>query len=467
MFGVFTGIAVGLAPLLSSRAFALWLLSGIPPAVCKSKDLGSLKYGSLESIALSDYSTTVSRSANKLMAVKSVRLHYIASDDLSNLFGDFRMMCNDAIRIAMEHKPTSRFKLIALVYPNLTEYGLHTHYILSACEVAYSIFKNKMRRSYPHVVKSFLKLDNQSYRLDHLLLRIPSAPRHFIFLRLSVSKYHLSFIDDPNLRRGAVTITESGVTIAFSKEVKPIKTVGDIGVDINERNVTISTSGGFTRAFGELGEVAELQERYREIRAKIGRVANRDNRVGRKLIAKFGKRERVRTAQRVHKATREIVNHANERNYQIKLEKMKGIRKLYRKGNGQGAAFRARMNTWVFGATQRQIDYKSKWDGVPVWYVNPRGTSTYCLCGSRVVPLADRKLYCPSCDRTWDRDDLASKNIMACAVPQVRPSKGSCEGERGDDGSNPPSRWREAESMTKGSETLQNFTALRDVGGAR
>ena len=130
----------------------------------------------------------------------------------------------------------------------------------------------------------------------------------------------------------------------------------------------------------------------------------------------------------------------------IKMEKLTGIRKLYKKGNGQGKSFRGRMNSWVFGETRRQVEYKSNWDGVPHSYINPKGTSSYCLCGSCVVPLADRKLYCPTCDKTWDRDDLASRNVMACVVPQDRPSKGSREGERGDDGSNPQSRWKEGQT---------------------
>ena len=41
--------------------------------------------------------------------------------------------------------------------------------------------------------------------------------------------------------------------------------------------------------------------------------------------------------------------------------------------------------------------------------------------------------------------ELASKNMMACAVPQARPLKGSDEKERGDDGSNPLSRWGESD----------------------
>jgi len=117
---------------------------------------------------------------------------------------------------------------------------------------------------------------------------------------------------------------------------------------------------------------------------------------------------------------------------------------IYRKGNGQGTSFRGRMNSRVFGETQRQTDYKAAWLGVAVYYVNPRGTSRCCPdCGSRVSQMQDRKLFCPKCDKTWDRDDLASKNIMACVVPQVRSLRGSGDGERGDDGSNPQSRWGE------------------------
>jgi putative transposase len=168
--------------------------------------------------------------------------------------------------------------------------------------------------------------------------------------------------------------------------------------------------------------------------------------VGKSLLSKYGRRERNRTTQRIHRVTKAIVEYASQHRLGIKMEKLTGIRKLYRRGNGQGATFRGRMNTWVFGETQRQVDYKAKWDGVPRWYVNPRGTSSYCLCGSRVVPLQDRKLYCPMCGKVWDRDDLASKNIMACAVPQARPPGGSGEGERADDGSNPPSGWGEVDS---------------------
>jgi putative transposase len=362
-----------------------------------------------------------------ISATKTACFRYSAPDALLSLLEDFRCMCNDAVRIAVSSKPSNRFKLINLAYPRLKGYGLHTHYILSACEVAFSAYKNKKRKDFPYIERIFLKLDNQSYRLDHLLLRIPTTPRKYIFLVLQGSDYHSSLVDDPSLKRGSVTITPEVVSVALSKEVELAEAVGYIGLDANERNATVSATDGWDKQFEELGEVVEIKERYREVRAKITRTTRGDRRIGGELLARYGKRERNRTNSRLNKVTTEIVNYAKMHRLGIKMENLKGIRKLYRKGNGQSSSFRGRMNSWVFGKAQRQIDYKAKWDGVPVWYVNPRGTSSYCLCGSCVVAQANRKLYCPKCDIVWDRDDLASKNIMACAVPQVRPSKGSDE----------------------------------------
>jgi transposase len=81
------------------------------------------------------------------------------------------------------------------------------------------------------------------------------------------------------------------------------------------------------------------------------------------------------------------------------------------------------MNSWIFREDQRQIDYKARWEGIPTHYVNPRGTSRKCPdCGSSLVELEGRRLWCPECKKSEDRDVVASKNLVACVVPQARPS---------------------------------------------
>ena len=143
-------------------------------------------------------------------------------------------------------------------FRRLKEYGLHTHYLLSACEVAFSACRNKERKSRPYVKHAFLKLDSQSYLLNHMVLRIPTKPRHFIFLIMEGSRYHLSFIDNPSLMRGSITLTPQNLSIAFSKEIALAETAQDIGVDVNERNVTASdTSGNVVRY--DTSEIAESQ----------------------------------------------------------------------------------------------------------------------------------------------------------------------------------------------------------------
>lgn len=386
------------------------------------------------------------------MKTKAVRFDYQSSAEVLSLLETFRRMCNDAVRVALAKKPKNRFALIELSYNRLKEYGLHTHYILSACEVAYSAYKNKNRKSNPYFRRPFLKLDNQTYKLDYLLLRIPTAPRRYLFLTLFGSVYHRSFLANKDLKRGSVIVTESSVVVTFSKKIVSIATIGKMGVDINERNVTWSDSLGDS-TMEDTSEVCEVKEQYKEIRARIARRTRQDRRILLRLLGKYGKRERNRTTQRIHLISKAIVKHAKENRLSILMENLTGIRKMYRKGNGQGASFRGRMNSWQFYEVRRQVEYKALWEGITVIYVNPRGTSRNCPdCGSHVVPLQGRKLFCAACDKIWDRDVLASLNIMA--APLVRAARSpacSDEGEpqRQETVSNPPSRRVEGESSIR------------------
>ena len=139
-------------------------------------------------------------------------------------------------------------------------------------------------------------------------------------------------------------------------------------------------------------------------------------RIRRVVYGKYGRIQRNRVAWLLHNVSASIVKRAKEKRFGIVMENIKGIRRLYRKGNGQGTTYRARLNSWSFYELQRQIEYKARWEGVPVSYVAARGTSVNCsICGSRTTkyPNGRRTLHCPRCDISIDRDVNAARNILA------------------------------------------------------
>jgi putative transposase len=101
------------------------------------------------------------------------------------------------------------------------------------------------------------------------------------------------------------------------------------------------------------------------------------------------------------------------------------------------------MNSWSYAELQRQIEYKARWEGIPVIYVNPYGTSVKCsICGSRMKPEENRQLKCRSCGFTVDRDVNAARNILARGVrfaPIALPTEATVQENR--TAGNPESRW--------------------------
>jgi putative transposase len=130
------------------------------------------------------------------------------------------------------------------------------------------------------------------------------------------------------------------------------------------------------------------------------------------ISQKYGKLQADKAQSEIHKVTARIVKRAKKKRLAIALENIKDIRKLYRKGNGQGSNYRARLNSWAFGEFQRQIDYKATREGLKVIYVNARGTSAKCSkCDGKMSVEENRMLRCLSCGLRIDRDKNAAINI--------------------------------------------------------
>jgi len=346
------------------------------------------------------------------MAVKAVRFHYTPREDILNLLRAFRDMVNEALRISFEKKPRTRFQLIAMAYWDFRErYSLHSHYIINACECAFAMLRNKRWKKRPYAKHLFLKLDNQTYRLDYMLLRIPTTPRNFIVIPLKGGEYQLSFLRDPTLKRGSITITDSTVVLAVSKTAKVVEPLSKaVAYDVNEKNITSSEGDRYN-----LSDVAGVKHQYSRIRVSIAKNTYRDNRIKQRLLSKYGKREKRRTIQALHRVSKTIVEKAKQSKSAIVLERLTNIRKSAMKGNGLGRKLRGRLNRWSFRELQRQIEYKANWEGIPVEYVRASMTSKQCShCGYLNKALKyEREWQCPNCGAILNRDLNASINILA------------------------------------------------------
>ncbi|MGQ9468237.1 MAG: RNA-guided endonuclease InsQ/TnpB family protein [Nitrososphaerales archaeon] len=320
-------------------------------------------------------------------------------------------MVNEAIRIGFEKKPKTRFQLISMVYNYFKErYGLHTHYILNACECAFSMLRNRRWKKKPYAKHLFLKLDNQTYQLNYMTLRMPVKPREFIIIPLIGGEYQMQFLKDATLKIGSITLTPSTCVIAFSKETAMVEPLRMVAYDINEKSIVSSNNEKI-----DLSHIANIKHQYSRIRASIAKNFHSDRRIKQKLLPKYGLREHRRVVQSLHKISKAIVEKAKTVKPCIILEKLTNILKNHRKGNGEGRKLRGRLHRWSFRELQNQIEYKAKWEGIPVEYVRASNTSRTCSsCGYLNKALTYEKCWtCPNCGIQHDRDANAAMNLLS------------------------------------------------------
>ncbi|MGI0018349.1 MAG: RNA-guided endonuclease TnpB family protein, partial [Nitrosotalea sp.] len=203
--------------------------------------------------------------------------------------------------------------------------------------------------------------------------------------------------------------TLNSLSISIRKQVNEMKSESVIGIDRNLRNITVGNHKKVTMY--DMEDLPKIAYRTKKITSSFKR---NDFRIRQKIYSKLGNRRARRVKQFLNRISKDIVNKARESHSMIILEDIKGIRKLYRKGNYQSRKHRDMMNSWPFYELQRQIQYKSAWDGIPVRFVSPVRTSILCpICGDRTQEdrYRHRQLWCSSCKRSMDRDVVASMNI--------------------------------------------------------
>jgi putative transposase len=335
------------------------------------------------------------------------------------MLDQFRRMVNDCVRIGVAENVSSLKSLSLKAYKQLEQYDTMSYYKLGAISRATGILRNyrKARKKVPETREPYARRPQLTtcygfkVRASEGVLLLPFRPKQS--LRMPLNAHTLRVLSEPGIQIRAVILTGERLSICYAKEVKPIQPCGLIAIDRNLDNLTAADSEGrITRR--DLAEATEVKAMYREIRSHMQR---RDMRVRRTVTGKYGRIQSEKVKQILHQASKQIILDAKRKQYGIAMEKLTGMRRLYRHGNWQGRGYRAMMNSWSYYELQRQIQYKAQWEGIPVIYVKPYGTSVKCsICGSRMKPEENRQLKCPSCEFHVDRDVNAARNILARAL---------------------------------------------------
>jgi len=344
-------------------------------------------------------------------AIKTVRQKLQPSGELIQLLDEFRRMVNVCIMIGNEHDVSSRRTLSPLAYPRLSREMLG-YYRLGAISIAASILHNyrKARKKraltrFPYAKKLMLT-SCCGFKIVNDLLRLPVRPRRYVCFKLN--GHTLQVLSGLNVR--SVTLTPNAVSLSYSKETAEIEPEENVGVDRNLDNVTAASTDRTAQTF-DLSQTTRIKSNYCMVKSQFKR---NDIRMRTRVFSKYGEKQRDRVQPLLHNVSKKIVDEAKTRRYGIVMEKLTGIRRLYRRGNGQSRHYRARMNSWSYGELQRQIEYKARWERVKVIYVPSRDTSKQCsICGYKTLESTQRQLWCPHCGTVLDRDENAARNIAA------------------------------------------------------
>jgi len=150
-----------------------------------------------------------------------------------------------------------------------------------------------------------------------------------------------------------------------------------IGVDRGMNYLAVARAPDGGTSFHGGGRVKQQKHHYRRVRASLQAKGTKGAQRTLKRLA--GREQRYQRAVN-HVVSKEIVAFAaSYRRPVIVLEELGGIRQRAKQGKAQRGDF----HSWAFHQLAQFVEYKAAAEGIPVVYVDPRGTSQRCcVCGA-------------------------------------------------------------------------------------
>jgi len=339
-----------------------------------------------------------------------------------DLMRRYRDALNYSIRAVIANKALSLNRAHRLLYEDLKErYGLPARVAQDcyreAIAIAKSWLRNPRRGSTPTVKGLSVRLTHGlSYRVygDHVELLGD--------YRLRVIGWDRRYDNFPG-RDTKLMFRDGEFTLYVTKRVpRPTKYApkGVLAVDINEKQIVVGNSRveirvetPIERALHYRRLAERLQEKYSSTRYMAWR-----RRSGvRRRIRRFYRKARNIIEDWARKTAHTIISLARQGQLAVAREDLTGLVESLRKLPKE---HRVALIALGYRRLAFWIDWQAEKNGVPLFVVDPTGTSSTCpRCGAELMEVGHRRLRCPKCGFEADRDTIAILNIERRALSQM------------------------------------------------
>ena len=293
----------------------------------------------------------------------------------------------------------------------LVNWRFSKHYVDSAINSVIGLVKawitlyNKGKaKRFPEITRRTVYIKNTLFSFRNGVLKISIEPGKR-YLIVELGRYPWIPNDFDNL--GGLILTEKGLIITVKKSVKP-RAERLSSFDVNLTNITAIIDGRIERY--DMKGLYHIHRVYEAKRRRIQKLAKFKPKTSKKLLRRHSRRERDRARDFMHKLTAKIANRLKQANSGAIMERLKGIKQRIlissRKQN-------RKLSKWSARTFQSMLEYKLMWAGLPVKYVDPKGSSKTCpLCSGYLVAYGGRLMRCGKCVLVMDRDVVAALNLQ-------------------------------------------------------
>jgi putative transposase len=357
-----------------------------------------------------------------MMGVVSLRFKFRPTEEIEEILGKVKVMEQKAVNWLIANKKTSLNSVChALYFPLRQQFPeLHSHWVTSALKTATNIVhtfnkqkrkgqakRPKLKRPFVTLSPGLFKVSFDGKRLKVTIFKSANDLEPIVLWFKPHHKYR-RLLDERRAGKcilGQITLTRNSISIPLKFPDVPVyqpKSV--IGIDSNENSLDY-----FNTETEELGTIdtSEVAKINRDYDRRVQRATRGKNnpKAKKKVQSKYGRLRRERTKNFWHSIALMLVLMAGQQGAALVLERLDGMKARLRKASKR---LRQRLlNYWSIMTFHRILEQKARAYGVPLVFVDPRGTSQTCpICGES---LRGQAKVCPSCGLS--RHYVAAINI--------------------------------------------------------